>query len=66
MGPIGNNEGQGLLLHSTLGVVSGATPQILSVAHQQVVLRRPVDSEKDSVDARETAFSLVGAQPDMV
>ena len=46
VGPIGNNKGQGLLLHSTLGVVPGVTPQILGVAHQQVVLRRPADQPR--------------------
>lgn len=41
LGPIGNNKGRGLLLHSTLAVVPGTTPQVLGQAHQQVVLREP-------------------------
>jgi len=40
LGPIGNGEGQGLLLHSTLAVVPGSVPQILGLAYQQVVLRQ--------------------------
>lgn len=42
LGPIGDGKGRGLLLHSTLAVVPDATPQILGLAHQQVVLREPV------------------------
>jgi len=42
LGPIGDGRGRGLLLHSTLAVVPDATPQILGLAHQQVVLRKPV------------------------
>jgi len=72
VGPIGNNKGQGLLLHSTLGVVPGATPQILGVAHQQVVLRRPADqprpkytgSAEGQVWAK--AAEAVGAPPERV
>jgi hypothetical protein len=72
LGPIGNNKGRGLLLHSTLGVVPGATPQILGVAHQQVVLRRPADqprpkytgSAEGQVWAR--AAEAVGAPPEGV
>jgi hypothetical protein len=72
VGPIGNNKGQGLLLHSTLGVVPGARPQILGVAHQQVVLRRPADqprpkytgSAEGQVWAK--AAEAVGAPPEEV
>ena len=42
LGPIGDCRGRGLLLHSTLAVVPDATPQILGLGHQQVVLRKPV------------------------
>lgn len=43
LGPIGDGNGRGLLLHSTLGVVPSPTPHILGLAHQQVVLRRSAD-----------------------
>jgi len=46
LGPIGDGNGQGLLLHSTLGVVPGVVPQILGAADQQVVLRRPADQPR--------------------
>lgn len=41
LGPIGDGRGRGLLLHSTLAVIPGTTPQVLGMAHQQVVLREP-------------------------
>jgi len=41
LGPIGNGQGRGLLLHSTVAVVPGETPQVLGLAHHQVVLRQP-------------------------
>jgi hypothetical protein len=41
LGPIGDGRGRGVLLHSTLGVVPGPHPQVLGLAHQQVVLREP-------------------------
>jgi len=40
LGPIGNGRGQGLLLHSTLGIVPD-TREVLGVAHAQAVLRVP-------------------------
>lgn len=43
LGPIGDGDGRGLLLHSTLGVVPNEEPQILGLAHQQVALRQPAD-----------------------
>lgn len=46
VGPIGDGNGQGLLLHSTLGVVPDETLQILGVADQQAVLRRPADQPR--------------------
>jgi len=46
LGPIGDGNGRGLLLHSTLGVVPSEEPQILGLAHQQVVLRRPADENR--------------------
>lgn len=72
IGPIGNNKGQGLLLHSTLGVVPGTTPQILGVAHQQVVLRRPVDQPRPKYTGSAEgqvwaqAAEAVGAPPEGV
>jgi hypothetical protein len=47
LGPIGDGNGRGLLLHSTLGVVPSERPQVLGLAHQQVVLRRPADESGD-------------------
>ena len=47
LGPIGDGNGRGLLLHSTLGVVPGESPQVLGLAHQQVVLRQPADESGD-------------------
>jgi hypothetical protein len=43
---IGDGEGRGLLLHSTSAVVPGEAPQLLGLAHQQVVLRRPKDKPR--------------------
>lgn len=40
LGPIGNEKGRGLLLHSTLAVVPEGR-QVLGLAHAQVVLRIP-------------------------
>lgn len=39
MGPIGDGNGRGLLLHSTLGVIP-AGKQVLGVGHAEVVLRQ--------------------------
>jgi hypothetical protein len=47
LGPIGDGNGRGLLLHSTLGVVPDESPQVLGLAHQQVVLRQPADESGD-------------------
>jgi len=41
LGPIGDGKGRGQLLHSVLAVVPGDSPQVLGVAHQQVVIREP-------------------------
>ena len=41
LGPIGDGKGRGLLLHTTLGVIPSEAPQVLGVAHQKAVLRRP-------------------------
>jgi hypothetical protein len=41
LGPIGDGKGRGLLLHTTLAVTPGEAPQVLGVAHQKAVLRRP-------------------------
>jgi hypothetical protein len=41
LGPIGDGRGRGLLLHTTLAVVPSEAPQVLGVAHQKAVLRRP-------------------------
>jgi len=46
LGQIGDGNGRGLLLHSTSAVVPGETPQLLGLAHQQVVLRRPKDKPR--------------------
>lgn len=46
LGPIGDGNGRGLLLHSALGVVPSEKPQVLGLAHQQVVLRRPADEPR--------------------
>ena len=46
LGPIGDGNGRGLLLHSTLGVVPSENPHILGLAYQQVVLRRPADEPR--------------------
>lgn len=72
LGPIGDGNGRGLLLHSTLGVVPSERPQILGLAHQQVVLRRPADeprprhtpSPEGQVWAR--AAEAVGSPPEGV
>lgn len=48
LGPIGDGNGRGLLLHSTLGVVPSERPQVLGLAHQQVVLRQPADESDDA------------------
>jgi hypothetical protein len=41
LGPIGNEGGRGLLLHSTLAVVPDSR-QVLGLAHAQVVVREPI------------------------
>ena len=72
LGPIGDGNGRGLLLHSTLGVVPSQTPHILGLAHQQVVLRRAADetpsrhrpSPEGQVWAR--AAEAIGSPPDDV
>lgn len=46
LGPIGDGNGRGVLLHSTLGVVPSERPQVLGLAHQQVVLRHPADESR--------------------
>lgn len=72
LGPIGNDKGRGLLLHSTLGVVPGVTPQVLGVAHQQVVLRQPVDRPRPKYTSSAegqvwaVAAEAVGAAPEGV
>lgn len=69
LGPIGDGRGRGLLLHSTLAVVPSSTPQILGLAHQQVVLRRSTDGPKPKYATSPesqvwaTAAAAVGAPP---
>jgi len=41
LGPVGNERGQGLLLHSTLAVVPEGR-EVLGLAHVQVVVREPI------------------------
>lgn len=41
LGPVGNERGQGVLLHSTLAVVPEGR-QVLGLAHAQVVVREPI------------------------
>lgn len=41
LGPVGNERGRGLLLHSTLAVVP-EDRQVLGLAHAQVVVREPI------------------------
>jgi hypothetical protein len=45
LGPVGNGQGQGLLLHSTLGVIPG-TRQVLGIAHLEALLREPHRSKQ--------------------
>lgn len=67
LGPIGDGNGRGLLLHSTLGIVPSESPQVLGLAHQQVVLRQPAEesgndsSPEGKVWAR--AAEAVGSPP---
>lgn len=69
LGPIGNQRGRGLLLHTTLAVLPD-TRQVLGVAHAQVVLRVPhAKRRKDgqrSAEAKlwETAAHELGGPPD--
>jgi hypothetical protein len=41
MSQLGNGQGQGFLLHSTLAVVPGPQPQIIGLLHQEIFYRRP-------------------------
>jgi hypothetical protein len=72
LGPIGNGKGRGLLLHSTVAVVPGETPQVLGLAHHQVVLRqpapqpRPRDYASPEGQVWAQAAEAVGPPPDGV
>ena len=46
LGPIGDGRGRGLLLHTVLAIVPEEVPQVLGVAHQQVVRRQPKPKPK--------------------
>jgi len=45
LGPIGNGNGRGLLLHSTLAV-EPATRTLLGLAHAQIILREPKETPR--------------------
>ena len=72
LGPIGDGRGQGLLLHTTLGVVPSKSPQVLGVAHQKAVLRRAAERPRPKYTsaAEELVWSdaaeAVGAPPEGV
>jgi hypothetical protein len=72
LGPIGNGKGRGLLLHSTLAIVPGETPQVLGLAHQQALLRRPTpqprprDYSSPEGQVWAQAAEAVGKPPDGV
>lgn len=69
LGPIGDGRGRGLLLHTTLAVVPEAVPQVLGVAHQDVVLRqarpKPRPKYNDTPESRlwATAATATGRPP---
>lgn len=68
LGPVGNERGRGLLLHTTLAVLPDGVPQVLGVAYQKSVLRtaRPPGA-KYSPSAESLLWSesaqAVGAPP---
>ncbi len=68
LGPIGDGHGQGILLHSTLGVLPG-TRQVLGLGHVQALLRTPKKAKQDpenrSAEARvwETSAQRIGRAP---
>jgi len=62
VGPIGNGKGHGLLLHSALAVVPTVTPQIVGLAHQQVVLRTPSSQRPPGAASPEGAVWAETAQ----
>jgi hypothetical protein len=70
LGPIGDGNGRGLLLHSTLGVVPRKNPQVLGLAHQQVVLRQPADESSDGSSPEgkvwAQAAEAIGSSPEDV
>ncbi len=41
LGPIGDGNGQGFLLHSALGIGTGEVPDVLGVMHQSLYCRKP-------------------------
>lgn len=72
VGPIGDARGQGMLLHTTLGVVPGESPQVLGVAHQKAVLRCPAKRPRPKYTSTPEglvwadAAQAVGAPPEGV
>lgn len=47
---LGNGQGQGFLLHSTLAVVPQAQPRILGLLHQEIYYRKPKPRDETKKD----------------
>jgi hypothetical protein len=54
LGPIGNGEGQGFLLHNVLAVVPQPR-QVLGIAHDEPFLRQPAPKDESCAKRRERA-----------
>jgi hypothetical protein len=69
LGPIGNGNGQGLILHSTLAV-NPDTREVLGLAHVQAILRQPAPKprprgyQSDEGLVWEVSAKAIGAPPE--
>ena len=46
LGPIGNNQGRGFMVHSTLAVNPGGSGEVLGLAYQMLFCRRPTPEKE--------------------